>query len=142
MIRPLVGLLGHSPGLYEDLTVSENLEFTGRMLALADVPAAVSGAMDATGLTLHAGERVKTLSSGWQKRVALARLHMQSPMLLLLDEPYNSFDAEGVEIVNTLLEQARARGGAVVVVTHSVAPAGGVVDRCLSLRAGLLHGEP
>ena len=128
-------------GIFPNLTVRENLEFAGRMLALADIPSAVAGAMATAALILHAGERVKTLSSGWQKRVALARLHMQSPMLLLLDEPYNSLDAEGAEIVNALLEGTRSRGGAAVVVTHSVAQAGGVVSRSLSLRAGLLDGE-
>lgn len=141
LVRPLVGLLGHSPGLYEDLTVGENLEFAGRMLALGNVRAAVSRALEITALGAHATDRVKTLSSGWQKRVALARLYMQSPMLLLLDEPYNSLDPAGVEVVNNLIEATRLRDGATLVVTHSLVHAAATPDRCVSLRAGLLHDD-
>ncbi|HEX6250127.1 MAG TPA: heme ABC exporter ATP-binding protein CcmA [Gemmatimonadaceae bacterium] len=135
-VRPYVGLLGHAPGLYDDLTVTENLEFAARMLALDSPGSAISRALEVCGLSGHAKERVRTLSSGWQRRVSLARLWMQTPRLLLLDEPYNSFDEEGVAIVNGLIEEARARGGAALVVTHSLAQAAAIMDR----RVTLLHG--
>lgn len=141
-VRPFVGLLGHAPGLYDDLTVTENLEFAARMLALGNPGTAISRALEVCGLTGHAGERVRTLSSGWQRRVSLARLWMQTPKLLLLDEPYNSFDDEGVAIVNGLIEEARARGGAALVVTHSLAQAAGIIDRRVTLLHGVIQGEP
>lgn len=141
-VRPFVGLLGHAPGLYDDLTVMENLEFAARMLAIRDPHAAISRALANCGLTAHPGDRVRALSSGWQRRVALARLWMQSPRLLLLDEPYNSFDDEGVAIVNQLIEQTRASGGATLIVTHSLVQAAAVLDRRVSLRAGVVDEEP
>lgn len=137
-VRPFVGLFGHAPGLYDDLTVAENLEFAARMLALADHGAAISRALDRCGLSAHTGERVRTLSSGWQRRVSLARLWMQAPKLLLLDEPYNSFDDEGVAVVNRLIAETCAAGGGALVVTHSLVPAGAVLDRRVSLRAGVV----
>lgn len=141
-VRPLIGLLGHAPGLYDDLTVAENLEFAARMLAISDPGSAISRALDRCGLASHGGERVRTLSSGWQRRVALARLWMQSPKLLLLDEPYNSFDDEGVAIVNSLIEETRASGGAALVVTHTLVQVATVLDRRVSLRAGVVEEEP
>jgi heme ABC exporter ATP-binding subunit CcmA len=141
-VRPLVGLLGHTPGLYDDLTVTENLEFAARMLALDTTSSVIARALEVCGLSGHAGERVRTLSSGWQRRVSLARLWMQSPKLLLLDEPYNSFDEEGVAIVNGLIEEARARGGATLVVTHSLVQAVAVTDRRVTLRHGVIEGGP
>ena len=138
-VRPLVGLLGHAPGLYDDLTVAENLEFAARMLALGSPGGAISRALELCGLSAHAGERVRTLSSGWQRRVSLARLWMQTPKLLLLDEPYNSFDDEGVAIVNRLIEEARKRGGAALLVTHSLAQAAAIMDRRVTLRHGVIE---
>jgi heme exporter protein A len=141
-VRPLIGLLGHAPGLYDDLSVAENLEFAARMLAIGDPRAAIASALDRCGLNSHGGERVRTLSSGWQRRVALARLWMQSPKLLLLDEPYNSFDDEGVATVNSLIEETRASGGAALVVTHTLVQVATVLDRRVSLRAGVVEEEP
>ncbi|HUF66393.1 MAG TPA: heme ABC exporter ATP-binding protein CcmA [Gemmatimonadaceae bacterium] len=140
-IRPLVGLLGHAPGLYDDLTVTENLEFAARMLAIGAPGAAIASALSRCGLSPHSGERVRTLSSGWQRRVALARLSMQGPRLLLLDEPYNSFDEEGVAIVNRLIEETRAAGGAALVVTHTLVQVAAVLDRRVSLQRGLVQEE-
>jgi heme exporter protein A len=140
-VRPLVGLLGHAPGLYDDLTVGENLEFAARMLAIGSAGDVVSRALHRCGLSGQAQERVRTLSSGWQRRVALARLWMQTPKLLLLDEPYNSFDDEGVAIVNSLIEETRSNGGAALVVTHSLVHAAAVIDRRISMRAGIVEEE-
>jgi heme exporter protein A len=137
-VRPLVALLGHGAGLYDDLTVAENLEFAARMLDRPRVHDAAADAMQRAGLSAHAGERVRTLSSGWQRRVAVARLWMQDPRLLLLDEPYNSFDEAGVAIVNTLIRATCERGGAALIVTHTLAPATQVMDRAVSLRAGVV----
>jgi heme exporter protein A len=137
-VRGLVGLLGHAPGLYDDLTVTENLEFAARMLDRPDPRAAATAATERATLGGHASERVRTLSSGWQRRVALARLWMQDAKLLLLDEPYNSFDRDGIAIVNDLVRTTRAGGGAVLIVTHTLEPAEGVIDRRVVLRHGVI----
>jgi heme exporter protein A len=140
-IRGMVALLGHSPGVYEDLTVRENLEFVARMLGDATPGHAAESALDAIGLTRHAGDRVRTLSSGWQRRVALARVWMQRPRLLLLDEPYNSFDPGGIALVNGLIDSTRARGGSVLVVTHTMPPGAVALDREVQLIAGVIRDK-
>jgi heme exporter protein A len=146
-VRALTGLLGHAPGLYDDLTAAENLAFAARMLGMPDDAGAILAALEAAGLPADAAtrERARSLSSGMRRRVALARAMLQRPRLLLLDEPYNSFDAGGVALVNDLVRETRERGGAALLVTHELERAAGVYDRMVELEAGLLlphAGEP
>ena len=58
--------------------------------------------------------------------------------LLLLDEPYTSFDEDGVARVNELLTQVRERGGSAIVITHDLERARRVIDRTVRLDAGVL----
>jgi heme exporter protein A len=135
-VRPLVGILGHANGLYGDLTAAENLRFALRMLGLPADAATIAGALDEVGLAREAQERVRTFSAGMQRRLALARLRLKAPLLLLLDEPYSAFDPEGIDRVHALLAETRERGGAALLVTHDPARARPVVDRVMRLEAG------
>lgn len=137
-VRPHVGLLGHAPALYQDLTVAENLRFAARMACIADDPETIASAIHAVGLGRAAHERARNLSSGMQRRVALARLTMRAPRLLLLDEPYNSLDDEGVELVNQLVRATRDAGGATILVTHDIERVGALADRVATMDDGIL----
>jgi heme ABC exporter ATP-binding subunit CcmA len=134
--RGRVAMLTHSTGLYADLTARENLRFAATMLGVGDE--LVPGVLERLGLAAHADERVGRFSSGMQRRVALGRLMLRIPTLLLLDEPYNSFDASGVKLVNEVVRETASRGGAALVVLHDRRPATGVVHRWVRLREGLL----
>lgn len=135
-IRGQLGVLGHSPGLYGDLTARENLHFALRMLGHASKPAAITGALEAVSLEREADTRVRGFSAGMQRRLALARILIHRPQLILLDEPYASFDPSGIELVNGFLAEHRARGGTAIVATHDLARASGVVDRVFELQDG------
>lgn len=137
-VRPLIGLLGHSPALYQDLTVAENILFSARMACIPDDPRAIDAAIRAVGLHRVANERARNLSSGMQRRVAIARLMMLAPRLLLLDEPHNSLDDEGVQLVDQLVRSTRAAGCAAVIVTHDVARVEGLADRLATMDDGVL----
>lgn len=120
-IRGEAALLGSSNGLYEDLSARENLQFAARMLGVRQRTETISAALANVGLTNEADERVRFYSSGMQRRLALARLMLHEPRLLLLDEPFNALDLGGAELVNALMASTRARGGAVLIVLHDVA---------------------
>ena len=120
-VRSVVGFFGHSSGLYHDLTAAENLRFAARMLGAPDDARAVAESLEFVGLGREANERVRHFSSGMQRRLALARVRLHRPRLLLMDEPFNSIDAEGVDLVNAVLAETRDTGGAAVVVTHELA---------------------
>ena len=140
-VRGVVGLLAHRSGLYDELTAAENLVFAQRMLGQRSDRAAVERVLAEVGLARVADDRVRTFSSGMQRRVAIARLLLRRPPLLLLDEPYNSLDAEGVTVIDRLLAETRARGGAALVVLHDLARCTIAVDRVVEMREGRLCGE-
>lgn len=121
LIRAESALLGTSNGLYEDLSATENLLFAARMLGVRQAPERVAEALRHVGLANDANERVRAFSSGMQRRLALGRLLLQQPKLLLLDEPFNTLDSDGVALVSSLIAGTRERGGAVVVVLHDLA---------------------
>jgi ABC-type multidrug transport system ATPase subunit len=76
-----------------------------------------------------------------QRRLALARLILGSPRLLLLDEPYNNFDPQGIELVNEVIEDARRAGGSAFVVLHDQRQGDRVLDRVIELSRGALLGS-
>jgi heme exporter protein A len=138
-VRAVTGFLAHQPGLYEDLTAAENLRFAARMLGLDADGGVVDGALARVGLEHEGDERVRGFSSGMRRRLALGRLLLAPPRLLLLDEPYASFDAEGVDLVNAFAAAVASAGGAALVATHDVARARAVAHRELHLRDGRVH---
>jgi heme exporter protein A len=141
-VRGAVGMLGHATGLYDDLTAGENLAFAIRMYGELASAASIEAVLDAVGMREHAAERVRGLSSGMRRRIALARLLLRRPRLLLLDEPYNTFDPTGVAVVHALIRDTARAGGAALVVTHDLGRTGGAgYDRVIGLSAGRLSDD-
>jgi heme exporter protein A len=128
-IRHRIGMLGHNSGLYDELTAAENLVFSLRMAGRRAVAADVRGALDRVGLGVVGGERVRGFSAGMRRRLGLARLLLRPPTVLLLDEPYASFDQDGIDVVNEFAADVAARGGAVLLTTHDMARAMEIVTR-------------
>ena len=131
-VRGRIGLLGHEPLLYRDLTVRENLRFHAR---LHDVPPArIEELLTAVGLTRRADDQVHTLSRGLVQRAAVCRAVLHDPPVLLLDEPRANLDPAAADIVAPLIGPASGRTR--VVTSHD--PAGGLAeaDLALGLRAG------
>ena len=122
-----VGLLGHEPMLYRDLTVRQNLEFHAR---LHKVPfERIGELLDAVAMRARADEAVRTLSRGMAQRVAVCRALLHSPEVLLLDEPYANLDPRAREIVAPLL-----RTGTRVLISHDVDAGMAEADLVLGLR--------
>lgn len=139
-VRADVGVLYHSAGVYGDLTARENLEFSRRMWG--GVPAVgVDEALERVGLAHAADDRAAGFSSGMTRRLALARLVMRPARLLMLDEPYASFDADGIELVHGLVRETADRGGVVLIATHDPERSSAVVDGVLRLQAGRVVAE-
>ncbi|HSA54286.1 MAG TPA: heme ABC exporter ATP-binding protein CcmA [Gemmatimonadaceae bacterium] len=133
-VRAVIGFLAHHPGLYDDLTAHENLLFATRMLGHPET--GIAAVLERVGLAREAHERVRGFSAGMQRRLALARLVLAGPRLLLLDEPYNNFDADGIELVNDVIRDARDSGGAALVVLHDRRQGEHLLDRVVELVRG------
>ncbi|MFI4994012.1 MAG: heme ABC exporter ATP-binding protein CcmA [Solirubrobacterales bacterium] len=131
-VRGRVGLLGHEPLLYRELTARENLRFHARLHDLS--AERVEERLAAVSLTDRADEPMKTLSRGMVARVAVARATLHDPELLLLDEPWANLDPAARELIEPLIGASATRTR--VISSHD--PSGGLseADLVLGLRAG------
>ncbi len=143
-VRELVGTLGHSPALYEDLTPAENLRFSLLMQGMEPEPDRITSILETVGLAAHAETRVRTFSAGMRRRVAVGRVLASLPHLLLMDEPYASLDPSGVALVNETIQKVLAGGGGVLLATHDLHSGAEVTTRVLTLAKGRLWegGDP
>jgi heme ABC exporter ATP-binding subunit CcmA len=135
-VRRRIGLAGHQPSLYPELTLAENLELVCRLAGLPDGRA--RAALDQVGLGRAADRRTDRCSHGMQRRTDLARLLITAPQLLLLDEAHAGLDASAQPIVATLVKRTIGGGGAAVLVTHDPTTLDELAGRILPLAAGVL----
>ncbi len=133
-VRGRVGLLGHEPLLYRELTARENLMFHARLHGVE--AARVDELLAAVRLEDRADEPLKTLSRGMVQRAAVARATLHDPPLLLLDEPRANLDPAASELVEPLIGAGANRTR--VISSHD--PAGGLAEADLVL--GLRDGRP
>ena len=131
-VRGRIGLLGHAPLLYRDLSGRENLAFPARLHGVALERA--WALLERVGLTARANDKVHTYSRGMVQRLAVCRAVLHDPEVLLLDEPRANLDPAAAELVEPLIG---ASSGRTRIVTSHV-PAGGLAeaDLALGLRAG------
>jgi heme exporter protein A len=131
-VRGRIGLLGHEPLLYRELSARENLRFHARLHDVA--PERIGELLELVQMGERAEEPLRTLSRGMVQRVAVARAVLHDPELLLLDEPRSNLDPAAVELVDPLIGAASGRTR--VICSHD--PGGGLAeaDLVLGLRAG------
>ena len=118
--RRQVGVVAHSGFLYEDLTCRENLAFYGRLYSVGNLKDRTEEVLEQVGLSHRADRRVRSLSHGMQKRLAIARAILHQPSLLLLDEPESGLDRDSVAALADLLREWTASGRSVVMTTHNM----------------------
>ncbi len=137
-VRRRVGLLGHASGLYDDLTVEDNLRFAAK--AAGHPVAAAADAMARLGLDGRLRQvRVARLSAGQRRRTALAGVVARQPELWLLDEPHAGLDADGRVLVDQLVTEGAAAGRTVLLASHDLDRAGSVASRQVTVEAGTAH---
>jgi heme ABC exporter ATP-binding subunit CcmA len=134
-LRPQVGLLGHRPTLYPELSAAENLAF-GLRATRRHVEAGAE-ALERVGLAgTLAAVPARSLSAGQQRRMGLAWLVARRPALWLLDEPAAGLDEHGRALCDELVEEA-ARGGATVALSsHDPDAAARIADVVVTLEGG------
>jgi heme ABC exporter ATP-binding subunit CcmA len=139
LVRPRVGLLGHTNGLYRDLTVRENVAFWGSTVGAT--PGEIEAAMERMGLAARLADvAVARLSAGQRRRTALAGLVARRAELWLLDEPHAGLDAAGRDQLDRTLRDAVGAGATVIVASHELERAGALATRVVEVVAGSVRG--
>ncbi len=135
-VRAVTGAALHSPMLYSDMSIRENLEFFAGLYRLDSVSNLIEKTSNKVGISERLDQRVRTLSHGYQKRVALARSLMHNPSLLILDEPDSGLDSLSVGMLDTIINEHRASGKTVLFTTHLLDHALEIADRAVVLDRG------
>ena len=118
--RAQVGYLGHEPLVYRELTALENLELYGRLYRVPERPERIGMLLERFGLWDARHERVVSFSRGMTQRLALCRVLLHEPELLVLDEPYSALDEGGAELLDAQLAELRGER-TVLLSTHDPA---------------------
>jgi heme ABC exporter ATP-binding subunit CcmA len=141
-LRLRIGLLAHELHLYPELSARQNLAFFAELYGL-DAPGLVDAALESAGLADRADDPVQGFSRGMRQRLALERALIHQPRLVLLDEPFTGLDDRAVALVADRLKRLAAGGAIVVLATHDLDLADGLVTRVALVRGGrLLSDEP
>lgn len=110
MVRRRTGVLIEEAGLHHDLTARDNVRMKAECMGLAD-KRTIDSVLDITGLTNTGNKKVKHFSMGMKQRLGVALALLGNPDLLILDEPINGLDPEGIrelrELMNTLNEEGK-----------------------------------
>jgi heme exporter protein A len=132
-IRRDLALLSHDTRLWEDLDGRGNLQTWARML---DLRTPVEPLLERVGLPPGRRDPVRTYSAGMRRRLALARILLKQPRLLLLDEPFTALDPEGRTLVLTLLRELQAGGTTLMLATHLPSVASQICEHHVHMESG------
>ena len=135
-LRSRIGILGHDLFLYPELTARENLAFFAGLYGSRDANAAADAALTHAGLADRAHDPISSFSRGMRQRVALERSLIHAPRLVLLDEPFTGLDDASTHALVARLRGLRDEGSIVIVATHDLDLADGLLDEALFMRDG------
>jgi ABC-2 type transport system ATP-binding protein len=142
-IRQYISIMPEAPGLYQRLTVTENLEFFARLYGLPRRQERMKQALEAVGLGDRAHDLAGSLSKGLRQRAALARSLLNDPAVMFLDEPTSGLDPAAAHDVLGLIGGLRDRGVTVFLTTHRLDEAERLCDRVAIMNTSLLTiGRP
>jgi len=145
--KPVVGIVPQEISLYNDLTVEENIIFFSRMYGVPGKTLAENARrlLSFAGLDARRRDPVKTLSGGMKRRLNFVCGLVNSPRILLLDEPTVGVDPQSREKIYDMVRHLRGEGVTTVVATHHIFEAEALCDRIAIVDGGrivMVHSVP
>jgi heme exporter protein A len=135
-LRSRIGVLGHDLFLYPELSARENLTFFAGVHGVSGPGDAAERALAGARLDDRGDDPVSSFSRGMRQRLALERALIHDPRLVLLDEPFTGLDDASTAGFVTRLESLRSGGAIVILATHDLDLADGLLDAAVFLREG------
>jgi heme ABC exporter ATP-binding subunit CcmA len=129
-----IGYMAHASMIYDELTGAENLSYFASLYGVGDTRC--EAALREVGLEHAAAKRAGEYSQGMRQRLSLARGVLNSPEVLLLDEPFSNLDAQSVSAMAQMVGAQRDAGKCVMVVTHQPAALAGLADEYVHMAGG------
>ena len=136
VLRSRIGLLGHQPMLYRDLSARENLVFFARLYLLDNFAARADELLELMGLADRAGDPVAAFSRGMTQRLSIARALLHNPELLLADEPFAGLDVPSTQSIERLFARLNQAGKTILIVNHDIPQSLRLAKRVVVLRDG------
>jgi ABC-2 type transport system ATP-binding protein len=140
-VRARVGILTETPGLYDKLSATANLDFFGRLHGLdaATRAARIEHYLRLFSLWERRDDVAGTFSKGMKQKLAIARALLHDPAVIFLDEPTAALDPEAAFVVREAIESLQRSGRTIVLATHNLDEADRLCDRIAFVRGGLLR---
>ena len=118
--RRRIGVLGHGISLYDELSAMENLLIFGRLYGVANPVKRAEEMLERTGLDRVRDGLAREFSRGMRQRLAVARVFLHQPDLLLLDEPFTALDDRAIAVLQSLIHEMQQSGRTVIMSTHQL----------------------
>jgi heme exporter protein A len=134
-VRPRLGLMSHHHFMYEALSAAQNLQSLCRLVRPA-AATQVHSVLQQIGLDRCGDAALSTFSAGMKRRLALGRLLLLDPQLVLLDEPFGQLDPQGVALVEQTLQRFAKAGKTLLLCTHDVERGQALCDAHVHLGPG------
>jgi heme ABC exporter ATP-binding subunit CcmA len=141
--RGRIGLLGHGIAVYDELSAEENLVLFAKLYGLDDPAGRAREWLERTNLYHARDGLLREFSRGMRQRLAVARVFLHDPSVLLLDEPFTALDDRAIALFQSLLREALAAGKTILMSTHQIREAMELATHAALISRGQLvfHGE-
>jgi ABC-2 type transport system ATP-binding protein len=130
-----VGILIENPVFIDELTAFDNLKLLASIKNIVSYEQ-IEEVLNLIGLKNNKNTKLKKFSLGMKQRLGLAQALMESPKLLILDEPTNTLDEEGIELIKTILIEEKNKGTTIIITSHDKEFVNQISDKTLYISEG------
>ncbi|PLR98211.1 heme ABC exporter ATP-binding protein CcmA [Bacillus sp. T33-2] len=139
-VKQKIGFLGHESFLYNTLTPMENLKFYGKLYKIKEIDRKANELLKEVGLHLFRDMPIRSFSRGMMQRLAIARVLLAEPEILMLDEPHTGLDQDAVALLNRIIKEKQLSGTSILIISHDFEQVYALADRVAILSKGKIAG--
>lgn len=140
IFKKRLGFLSHDSFLYNNMTPVENLKFYGKLHRVKDPEQRVDVLLKEVGLFLFKDTPIRSFSRGMIQRLAIARVLLPDPDILMLDEPHTGLDQAAVLLLNKIILEKKKEGKSILLISHDFEHVQALADRVAILMKGKIAG--